>query len=857
MACATPQCPLFSGSIEVPYSGRAGSRVAFVGESPGFTEESDGAPFRGDAGIRLYEVSEEVGIVMFPENISLLNAARCRIDKKVLKASEIREVLKCCRPKLAKVLHRLKPKVIVLLGGIALEQITGQRGIKAKRGIWQYSEEFECWVLPTLHPAYTLRSPGELGKYKGDITELKRFIDDGYKIVNRREGEYRAVPSIRFMLAKRNITVAIDTEAQGLDYRSENSPTIAFSVSDEKGKGYTVWLCGEVPIERADYTITTERKVQDVEDPRIVTWLGKEQRGGRAIVRVGIKKFPEYDRRIAELRELLRRKDIKKTMMHGKYDLHRFDQIGIPIEEVQSYTLDIQAVAQIVDENTYMLPSLEDLQRSFSDMVTNQKAEFGRNNDRADMLAANPKDLVWYAGMDADGTGRVAATLKPLLLEDRRLANYYVNLVHPVHMNVLFDLEKNGVCIDREALPGVKEEVAQQMARYQALCVRRLSQELTNRHREKGLKLTRKDIVRDFLFTKWGYNLEPLNRTKDGTGSVGQDDLKILADSNIPQGAQSFIRNYLKYQEFQTLGSRYIKALETLVRDDGRIYSSYGLDTVTGRTNSRDPNLQNIPMRTEEAAIIRQLFIAPARKKLVKLDYNQAELRWIADDSQDPVMLEVFRSGADIHNKTARDVIGSDGDPLDRRKAKAINFGLIYGMRPKTLRRYVRAEYELDISQEEADRWWHRFFRLYAYLHIWHERRIDEARRNGFVRHAFGRIRHLPLIASEDNYLRSEAERQAINSPIQGPSSDAALLAASEVKRKGLLNPEKVKLVMFTHDDLVYEADDDYAHETAEVVCYEMEHLPFEKFGFELSVPLVAEASVGENLAKMEETGRG
>jgi DNA polymerase-1 len=261
---------------------------------------------------------------------------------------------------------------------------------------------------------------------------------------------------------------------------------------------------------------------------------------------------------------------------------------------------------------------------------------------------------------------------------------------------------------------------------------------------------------------------------------------------------------------------------------------------------------------------IRGMLIAPPGRMLVAVDYSQSELRWIAHESRDANMLRIFRDGGDMHVITGKDMARKRGlewgrmSDAERKKyrqdAKPVNFGFPYGQSAKGFQAYARDNYGANFTLEEAELYRHVFLHeSYPGLLGWHERRREEARKNGFVRSEFGFIRRTPNINSSDRFRAGEDERIAVNTGIQSASNDATLLAALEARRSGLVDNIRARLVLFIHDELIYEVDEDYVDEFAPKLIMHMEHIPTERFGFRMRVPLVAEAKIGRTLSDMQD----
>lgn len=303
--------------------------------------------------------------------------------------------------------------------------------------------------------------------------------------------------------------------------------------------------------------------------------------------------------------------------------------------------------------------------------------------------------------------------------------------------------------------------------------------------------------------------------------------------------------------------------------EDSCIHSSYRVDrTVTGRTASQDPNGQNIPARgsTERmqalVAAYRKCFVAKPGCKLINADLSQNELRMVAWMAQEPTMLEVYRTGGDIHKTTACKVMGIDEEEFEalsseerkmaRFRAKAVNFGFIYGMWWKGFMVYAKTDYGLDLTEAESEKVREDFFELYSGLEGWHKSMKDFCSSRGYVRSLHGALRRLPSVYSDDEGIQKGAQRQAINSPIQRMASDLALIGMSRFVDKCPL--DLMWPVGFIHDSVIIEAREEHAEEAASAIMHFLETPPLlEWFGIESPIPLLSDVSIGENLHDMEE----
>jgi DNA polymerase-1 len=301
----------------------------------------------------------------------------------------------------------------------------------------------------------------------------------------------------------------------------------------------------------------------------------------------------------------------------------------------------------------------------------------------------------------------------------------------------------------------------------------------------------------------------------------------------------------IEYREVAKLKSTYVDALPKLIRrETGRLHTSFSqTGAATGRLSSSDPNLQNIPIRTELGRQIRAAFVAEPGKILLGADYSQIELRVMAHFSQDPVLLEAFRTGQDIHERTAQEVFGVGPmahTPEHRRASKAINYGIIYGLSPFGLAQ------QIGVPQKEAAQFINSYFERYRGVKKYLDDVLTETRQSGMAKTLFGRIRPIPDITSPQVQIRNFAERTALNSPLQGTAADLIKLAMIAIDRRLAAEKFEAKMILQVHDELLFEAPSSERKELAKLVRDEMENV------HKLSVPLEVEVYVGLNWRDME-----
>ncbi len=431
-----------------------------------------------------------------------------------------------------------------------------------------------------------------------------------------------------------------------------------------------------------------------------------------------------------------------------------------------------------------------------------------------------------YAAEDADYTFRLHAILKPRLAAERA-TTLYETIERPL-IPVIVAMERAGIKVDRAQLAALSTDFAHRMADFEAAA-----------HKAAGeaFNLGSPKQLGEILFDRLG--IAGGKKGKTGAYATGADILEELAalGHDLP-------RIVLDWRQLAKLKSTYADALVGEIHaETGRVHTSYGMAIAqTGRLSSNDPNLQNIPVRTEEGRKIRQAFIADKGNKLVSLDYSQIELRIVAHVANIGPLIEAFQDGKDIHALTASQVFGVpiDGmDPMLRRRAKAINFGIIYGISAFGLAN------NLGISRAEAAAYIDAYFEKYPGIRGYMDETVAFARQHGYVTTLFGRRIHLAGIADKNPASRGFAERQAINAPIQGAAADIIKRAMVRVPPALTENKLPATMLLQVHDELLFEVPEAAVEETIAVVRDVMESAAAPVVN--LAVPLVADAGIGDN----------
>ena len=402
------------------------------------------------------------------------------------------------------------------------------------------------------------------------------------------------------------------------------------------------------------------------------------------------------------------------------------------------------------------------------------------------------------------------------------LARVYTEIDLPL-APVLYRMEQAGVRIDQSVLGRFSEHLTKEIDRVGER-IFELAGERFNINSPKQLAV--------ILFTKLALPA-PAARGKSKSVSTAQDVLELLAEKHeVP-------RLVLEYRHLSKLKSNYVDALPLLADSDSRVHTTFqAAATATGRLSSVNPNLQNIPVRTELGREIRAAFTAAPGTQLLSADYSQIELRLLAHFSEDPLLIRAYAEDIDIHTLTASEVFGVSVEKMDketRNRAKAVNFGIVYGISAFGLAA------QLGISQAEAKAYIDRYFARYQGVRAFIEKTLEQTRKDGFVRTMFGRMRPIPDIESRNPNQRGFAERTAINTPLQGTGADLIKLAMISLDRKLAEQRLKTRMVLQVHDELLFEVPTGETEVAASLVRAEMEGV------VQLKVPLVADLAFGPN----------
>ena len=510
---------------------------------------------------------------------------------------------------------------------------------------------------------------------------------------------------------------------------------------------------------------------------------------------------------------------IMKSGQNIKYDYEVLTRYGVTLQGKMFDTMIAHYLIQpeLHHNMDYMAETLLGYQTIHIEELLGPKGKKQKN-----MRDLSPADIYEYAAEDADITLRLKNVLEPRLKE-LGVEELFWNIEMPL-VRVLADMELNGVCLDTEALQDTSKIFTERMKQYEQEIYKEAGEEFN---------ISSPKQVGDILFGKLQIMDKP-KKTKTGQYVTSEEVLQSL-ESKSP-----IVRNILNYRGMKKLLSTYIDALPKLINPrTGHIHTSFNQAlTATGRLSSSDPNLQNIPVRTDDGKEIRKCFIPEEGCLFFSADYSQIELRIMAHLSEDENMMEAFREGHDIHRATAAKIWHVDIDKVtdaQRKKAKQANFGIIYGITT-----YGLAQ-RMDIPNGEAKELIEGYFRTFPKVQAYMEHAKEVARAKGYAETLFHRRRYLADINSRNATVRGFAERNAINAPIQGTEADIIKVAMVRIWERFKKEGIRSKMILQVHDELNFSVFPEEREQVESIVIEEMQN------AYPLNVPLIADAGWGKN----------
>lgn len=774
-------CPLNEAASHVCIMGEGYDMadIMVVLDAPGFNEDRAGAPIAGKSQTFLNSLLKDAGIN--PKKVYFTNAVKCGPPQGYkLKVSE----MKACNPYLQDEIRRVNPTYILLMGANAHKAVVGKGAITQVHG--QVVEHEGRQYMSVFSPGIAHRDPGKLALLQQDLARFGKMTKgQSFDLPDLEPQIVRDIDQFEAMIEdiRTSRVVSVDLETTGLSRFHDHITIVGVGTPQEQ------YILPLLDIWTKGYHLFMVENAHQ----RIVEIIAEACQGRDVVTQ------------------------------NGKFDnLFLREKFGVRVP----ITFDTQIASAITDENTpkglnYRARTL----LGVPDWDIDLDVKKGKTQD-LEVLAE-------YAAYDLYFTLRLYYYYKKEFRSDPTNRKIFEELLMPV-FKVYEDVQHEGVWIKQdqfhevdEYLNGKLKEIDEQLDNY--------LEEVLGTTEPDGIKVNWKSTKFVGYWLYEALDLPIVEKTPTGNPATGVSVLKALKDEHPS------IPLILERRGVQQQLSFFVDGWKQYMHR-GRIYPNFNIHvTVTGRTSSNKPNLQQVPRDPR----IRTLVGAPPGWTLAEIDYSQVELRVVGELSRDPNMMQVFINNFDIHANTASS-LSHDGKVTKelRESAKAVNFGFVYGMGHKKFKDYAWDSYGLKISEKEALAWRTRFFEEYAQLPVWHDKQRRLVNRFGQVRNLIGRLRRLPEAFSSDWSKRAEAERQAINSPVQSFASDMMLMSLIEVHKK--LPQDKVKIIGSVHDAGLYIIKDDYLNEFIPQIKEIMEKPELLKsFKVDLTVPLKADVDIG------------
>jgi DNA polymerase-1 len=735
------------------------------------------------------------------------------------------DIRACVDLYLNKEIALIKPKVILALGNEALGGTAGKSGIMKYRGQTLTHKASGCTVFATISPAMVARNPGQHDSFVADL----RFVEGLLKGVNASDAlkpkafRYVMTKQGLYTLAEHLKTVggySFDIETVGFDEFKPESKIISLSL--------TTWAPGELPSEVWSIPLYHPESPFKRTWKKVLAWLYKYLR------------MPK-----------------QRAAHNGKFDLRWLRQFGMPN---LTLTFDTMLAAHLLDENRPK--SLDSLARTLLGAPA-------WKIDNKNLIDEPLRKVLKYCGLDTWNTANIYVKLRDQLLERPRLMKIMKYIMVPAS-NAFTEIEMKGIWVDTEILATNSKIAKETLDDLNEQLMQYVPDKSLWPANVKEVNFNASNFARWWLFDHLG--LPILGRGKDkedgspGAPSMAEGLMQRLA-KDYPHPAIDLLLERVKWQKFH---SSFFTAYQEQIDERDRIHTTFKLtgtvtgrlssgkgdeEKVTGRVQNRGVNLQQVP----RDKFVKGIFGGPPGYVFLECDYSQVELRIAAFIADEPTMKHLYATNQDIHMATAMKMTGKEGRPDlvtkdERKKAKPVNFGFLYGMSANTFITTAWNNYGVEVTEEEAVAFRKAFFEAYPKLLDWHKKQRRLGHKFGRVESPLGRIRHLPDIHSTDREVRGNAERQAINSPVQSFASDMAVIALITLTREFRKRGLRSRSVGTVHDAINFEVPIEELPIVAPLIKQHMENPPvWEWFGVHLDIPIVGDVALSRMWGDKEE----
>jgi uracil-DNA glycosylase family 4 len=779
----------------------------------------------------------------------------CAYDQDAYKNPEKKKIHKHCRAHFEDFVDEIQPEVIIPLGAEAACQafnksvkITHVRGLGHKSLEWPKTPLF-----PLMSPGLAVRYVANEPVLAADVASLGRLVDAGMNIEVADQfttGEYTEIHDLQFLIDMKSELLSFDTETTGVRWYQRGVDVRSYVESKHKGKE---WFKPRFQILTMQFTV----------------------KSGEAFVLV----WDHPERPIPEERKPVIRNQLRQllcdpeTLVIGQRT--KFDNVALWMTEGIRFQIggDTAMLAAIHDEN---LPekNLDILTKIHAPEMAGYADRFNSTVDKSRMWEVPIKTMIPYGGGDTDAAYRVYEKLEALVQEDEKNWNHYCEVSIP-GLNALAAMETRGMMVDLEdALPKFQTFLTAEVLKQRDSLLSQVHRDIKLKHIElkkgnveEALNLGRQDFLKDILFYHpKGFRLKPKVFTKT-TAKLPEhmQEPSTSSKDHLPFFFEScpFTFELAEYVKDATLLRNNVVNFQEKFVVDGMVRPTYYLDVaVTRRTASKDPNGQNFPKRGKKAKMYQKSFIAPEGWVILQCDLSQAELRIAGDMANDKEIIKIYNANGDIHITTACLALGITEEafkqlPKDaqkdwRTKAKAINFGFIYGMSWRKFMIYAKTQYGVEFSEKEAKNIRINYFKKYKGLAAWHQVVKDYVQQHGMIRSYSGLVRHLPQVWSEEEFIQAEAMRQGINSPVQEFGSTIGVISLGRMNEE--IDPDYMRVFSFIHDAIYALVREEHVDWGLKTLKNYMQSNDLEgMFGRKMKVPIVADAAFGWNQGELFE----
>jgi DNA polymerase-1 len=802
-------CVYRNSSIKLPYIGQKTSKILLVVDAPNKEDIQQKKPLSGKAATLILKLLQETELTQ--SDVAVAPVLRCQItDEKNTK--EINTALKSCKQYIKDLADIINPKLIVAFGALPLKSLLGKQKILENRGKFFDSPLGKVfvtvgldYVLKGSHKNYpnidfNLMSQKEKIIFE-DFTLIKKYLNNGYNIPLINTLSFKEATAKDLEAIQNAKAVALDFETSSGGLFNCRALSLAFSI--DSNNSYVCLL----------------------DNPDLKDEISKILTNDKIIKIVASRPFDET---VAKLK-------LNTT--------------------IKGLIFDVLTMAHLFDENGFSY-SLETIANLYTDL---KNIKVLSQNMRSNLENADKKTLIEYNGVDSSATYQAFKYLYKQLKQDKLVYRYLLKFMLPVQ-DLFSKIYLHGIPIDTAKLKENKRIASDFTDELHETAVSYLPKEIINAHRDKGISLTRSEIISDYLFTHpQGLQQKAVYFTEK-TKQPKTDDAHLKIFKDIP-----FVSHVLKWKKAKKIQSTYFSQIEKAIQADGKIYpNTLFTQTVTGRLVMLNPAIMTIPQQGEFANWIKEVFIADDGWLLCSRDLSQSELRiagWLANDQN---ILQALHNNIDLHIKTASIVNKIDISEVNsdmRQKAKAINFGFIFGQSPEGFKKYAKDIYNIDFTLKEAEYFKDAFFAKphgYFRIKVYHNYITNFVIEHGYVQSILGRKRRLPNIYSKSYFEKGEAIRQAINFGIQSFSNELGLISMFLMQKKieeaELEN--KIKLLWFIHDNIMLTAEENYIEVANSMLanCMEKESKVYIKkeFGIDVGYPIESDSKIGKSWASLK-----